>query len=138
MDLALPAFINYLTNQVLVELNGALSNPSNWDEWDRFRKFLDTILTKSRRGRKKTEPLARAGDIKAAVIRSLELTDQPMRLRDIHAACEEHLGKSVRYETVKDCVHKHSRGPSPLFMRVGRGRYVSYRPVDEVAYGLQA
>lgn len=117
----------------MVELNGALSNPSNWDEWAKFRKFLDTILTKSRRQRKKTALPARAGDIKATVIRILELSDKPLRLTQIHASCEEHLDKSVKYETVKDCVHKHSRGPSPIFMRVGHGRYLPYRPIAEMS-----
>ena len=104
-----------------MELNGALLN--------RAAKYRELGLLRSkllaRRKRRVPEPVPppRAGDIKAAVVQTLELSASPMRLRDVHRACENLLGREVLYTTVKDCVHKHSRGLSPKFSRVRHGLY---------------
>jgi hypothetical protein len=33
------------------------------------------------------------------------------------------LGRRVNYATVKDCVHKHTRGREPIFERIRHGAY---------------
>ena len=71
----------------------------------------------------KPVPPPRAGDVKTAVVQTLELSAVPMSLRDVHRACEKLLGREVLYTTVKDCVHKHSRGVRPRFNRVRHGLY---------------
>ena len=92
---------------------------------------LGLLLSKlrARRGRRvpKPVPLPRAGDTKTAVVQVLELAAIPMSLRDVHLACEELLGREVPYTTVKDCLHKHSRGASPRFKRVRHGVYAGVR-----------
>jgi hypothetical protein len=115
----------------MMELNGALSNPFQRDKVLQTARSVVTILTRKPRRRKKKEIPQRAGDIKAAIIRALELSTDPMRLPQIHSACEEYLGRSVKYDTIKDCVHKHSRGQQPAFSRVSHGKYLSVKRQDD-------
>ncbi len=56
-------------------------------------------------------------------MRALELADHPLRLKEIHRACEEQLDRQVDYHTVKDCVHKHARGTGAILARVSHGIY---------------
>jgi hypothetical protein len=46
-----------------------------------------------------------------------------MRLRDIHAEVERGLGGSVSLYSVTDFLLRRSKGPKPLFVRIGYGRY---------------
>jgi hypothetical protein len=54
------------------------------------------------------------------------LADQagPMRVTDVHATVEASLGEAVSANSVSWVLSTHSVGPSPLFVRVARGRYV--------------
>jgi hypothetical protein len=54
------------------------------------------------------------------------MTDQagPMRVAHVHAAVEASLGDTVSANSVSWVLASHSVGPSPLFVRVARGRYV--------------
>ena len=81
------------------------------------------LLARRKRRVPKPVPPPRAGDIKAEVVQTLERAAVPMSLRDVHRACEDLLGREVPYTTVKDCVHKHSRGVGPRFKRVRHGLY---------------
>lgn len=107
-----------------MELNGALSNPHKRLGWARIEKAIAGARTKQPRRGQKPEPTARAGATKRAVIRALELANHPLRLREIHHACEEQLDRPVSYATVKDCVHKHARGREAILVRVGHGSYM--------------
>ena len=96
---------------------------------NRSAKYLELGLLRSkllaRRKRRipKPAPPFRAGDVKAAVLQILTLSAVPIRLREVHQASEELLGRQVPYTTIKDCVHKHSRGADQELMRVRRGLY---------------
>jgi len=59
------------------------------------------------------------------VVRAV-MADQvgPMRVAHVHAAVEASLGESVSANSVSWVLASHSAGPSPLFVRVARGRYV--------------
>jgi hypothetical protein len=48
----------------------------------------------------------------------------PMRVAHVHAAVEAALGEAVSANSVSWVLVSHSAGPSPLFVRVARGRYV--------------
>ena len=46
-----------------------------------------------------------------------------MRLRDIHGQVEQRLGGSVSLYSVADFLLRRSKGPKPLFVHTGYGRY---------------
>jgi hypothetical protein len=48
----------------------------------------------------------------------------PMRVAHVHTAVEAVLGETVSANSVSWVLASHSAGPSPLFVRVARGRYV--------------
>ena len=104
-----------------MELNGALLNRS--PKYQELGLLRSKLLAKRKRRVAKAVLAPRAGDIKAAVVRTLEQSAVPMSLRDVHLASEELLSRQVPYTTVKDCVHKHSRGVNPRFKRVRHGIY---------------
>ena len=104
-----------------MERNGALLNHPA--EYQKLSLLRSKLLAKRKRRVSKPVLPSRAGDIKAAVVQTLELSAVPMSLRDVHLACEQLLGRDVPYTTVKDCVHKHSRGVGPRFRRVRHGLY---------------
>ncbi len=53
----------------------------------------------------------------------LELANQPMQARDIHATAEELLGQPIKWTSVKATLAEHASGPRPRFQRTGHGRY---------------
>ena len=112
-----------------MELNGALWNPFPPDKHElrRLVKLVARTLQRPTMPRECTVS-PRIGEIKGAVVRALELADEPLSLGEIRRRCEEQLGRSVNASTVKDCVHKNARGANPLFSRVGHGRYVGKLP----------
>jgi hypothetical protein len=48
----------------------------------------------------------------------------PMRVARVHAAVEASLDETVSANSVSWVLASHSSRPSPLFIRVARGRYV--------------
>ena len=111
-----------------MELNGALLNRSA--KYQELGLLVKTLLSHRSKPMLRA-PSPRAGEVKAAVVRALELSIEPMRLKDVHRACEELLDREVSYTTVKDCVHKHSRGERATFTRVAHGRYEAKERGDE-------
>jgi hypothetical protein len=105
-----------------MELRGALSNPVQTDK-DLLMRLSSSAVTL----RLVSIPLhrrqlpSRAGGIKSAVIETIG--EAPLTLKEIHARCERLLGRCVCYATVKDCVHKHTRGSEPIFERIRHGAY---------------
>jgi len=120
-----------------VEENGARLNRGT--TLAELHDLKNRLLSRTfRRKKPKVEVKTRTGGIKQAVVRSLELTDKPLALEEIHRACEDYLAQPVNYNTVKDCVHKHSRGKTPLFVRTSHGRYVfNVTPPEVPSYGQQ-
>ena len=116
-----------------MELNGVLLN--RYAEYQTLGSLRSKLLAKRKRRVSKPVPPPRAGDIKAAVVQTLELSAVPMSLGDVHRACENLLGRDVLYTTVKDCVHKHSRGVRPRFNRVRHGLYEADRKLRHIGAG---
>jgi hypothetical protein len=58
------------------------------------------------------------------------LADQaaPMRVTHVHAAVQASLGETVTANSISWVLSSHSAGPSPLFVRVARGRYTLIGP----------
>lgn len=52
----------------------------------------------------------------------------PVRVAHVHAAIEASLGETVSANSVSWVLASHSVGPSPLFVRVARGRYILAGP----------
>ena len=108
-----------------MELNGALSNPAD------YRRGLDAMIETRRRlvsvGLAPTQlsgrtAKPRVGEVLETVKHVLREAGKPLRVSEIHAACERVLGRPVVYSTVKDCL-REKRRMTPLFMKVRHGVY---------------
>ena len=109
-----------------MELNGALWNPLETDKHGLARLVKLAAALLQRPARQKESTISpRIGEVKSAVIQVLEVADGPLSLGDIRQLSEELLGRPLNPSTVKDCVHKNSRGVNPLFSRIAHGRYVN-------------
>lgn len=63
------------------------------------------------------------GEVQRAVLKVLAAADQPMRLRDIHAAVEGWLGRAVSKESVSWCMRMSRDGAGVRIERVAYGSY---------------
>jgi len=115
-----------------VELNGALSNPFENDKDPLFKLFLlkkKLLDERSLRPRRRnTEPKYQQPrtiiPLTKTVTYILQLADyEPMRLKDIHQACEELLGVEVNYRSLKSCMSENTSGSRRRFVRTAVGRY---------------
>ena len=87
-----------------------------------MRKLLETapLFSKTAVDRR---PLPRTYvPVAKTITRVLELADQPMSVKEIHAACEETLGRSVLYGSVKDWLSDNNK--TGRVTRVKQGSYV--------------
>ena len=66
----------------------------------------------------------RPGRVLEAVCEVMVDQAGPMRVAHVHAAVEASLGEAVSVNSVSWVLASRSAGPSPLFVRVARGRYV--------------
>jgi hypothetical protein len=66
----------------------------------------------------------RPGWVLDAVREVMADQDRPMQAAHVHAAVEASLGEPVSPNSVSWVLASHAAGPSPLFVRVARGRYV--------------
>ncbi len=105
----------------IMEPNGALSNPQVPLELESLTERKAELLR--RRGR--TLPCSRlaprTSSVASVVYKVIFEATAPMRAKDIHRACEDELGRSVSWSTVKACLSDHSRGARPRFERVAHG-----------------
>jgi hypothetical protein len=53
----------------------------------------------------------------------LELAEEPMRAREIHAAAEQLAGEPLLWKSVKAALFAGATGKRPHFQRVGHGVY---------------
>jgi hypothetical protein len=107
-------------------LVGRLSNPNG---------ALKTLLDQSRWEAKDARDLIpppgpsvgarhrRAGWVVRAVEQVLAEYGEPMQAKAVHLAVEASLGQAVSWSSIKGALADHVTGPSPRFVRVGRGRY---------------
>jgi hypothetical protein len=65
----------------------------------------------------------RAGWVVSAVEEVLAEHGEPMQAKAIHEEVEALMGQSVSWSAIKGALADHVAGPSPRFVRVGRGRY---------------
>src|SRR5713101_1081420 len=107
-----------------MELNGACSNPRLQVELPRLAPMrarlrglalLDPKLPQS--------PPPRIGGVIDTITAVLELVDQSMRARDIHAVAEELLGEPIKWSSVKATLAAQASRPQGRFRRTGHGRY---------------
>jgi len=120
----------------MVEDNGALSNPQVTDEllqrylcsdeiWKLF-SLKQKCLSRKRAPRRVPEKLPPRTSVPllATITQVLELANyEPMRVRDIHRACEELLKRPVSYRTLKTSLWSNSHSQKPRFRRVKLGWY---------------
>ena len=108
---------------IAVELNGALSNHSGALEIVELGEVCRQILDRDPRSKEPTSVPARAtipiSDLAEEVLR---LAAEPMRVGDIHVACERLFGATVSYRSLRNCLSHGSR-PTGRFVRLGYGLY---------------
>ncbi len=110
---------------LVVELNGALSNPQVALEVHRTMELKARLLAKKEKS--KFPPKAvkrRQGEVAGTVYIVMSEDLSSMRAKDVHRACEAQLGHTVSWSTVKACLSDNSKGPHSKFLRVGHGRYL--------------
>ena len=105
-----------------MELSGTLSNPLLQVEL-----APPARISRSRAGDERVHsaaPRARpAHTVAARIVEVLQRAAGPMRIRDIHAACERELGRPIPSSTVKDSLSEHTNSPAPRFIRITHGFY---------------
>ena len=119
-----------------MEDNGARSNPQVTDEgalldlcWDETLKLFQLKQRclgrkRARRTRAEKVPPRTYVPLLATITQVLELANhEPMRVRDIHRACEELLKKPVSYRSLKTSLWSNSHSSKPRFRRVRPGWY---------------
>jgi hypothetical protein len=108
----------------LMEDNGARSNPQARVELARLADLCCRL-----RGEAAVHPRsprsapAKMIPVLETVTRVLELAEQPMRARDVHAAGEELLCRPIKWTSVKATLARHACGQRPRFQRTSYGRY---------------
>lgn len=113
--------------QLLVVLTERLSNAQfagllqrltarNWKQAVRKRFEARGVAPDGRR---------KLGQVNELVMRVLQLETTGLRVREIHMRIELILGEPVSRSSVKNSVHRLSRGPNPRLVRIARGRYRS-------------
>jgi hypothetical protein len=119
----------------VVEHNGARSNPQVTDEsllldlcWDDIFKLFQLkqeCLSRKRAPKRAAQvPPRTCVPLLATITQVLELANhEPMRVRDIHRACEELLKRPVSYRSLKSSLWSHSHTRKPRFRRVRPGWY---------------
>jgi hypothetical protein len=87
----------------------------HWIRQDSVRSPLRSVGAVGARHR-------RVGWIVEAIVRVMA-DREPMQAKDVHAAVEALLGKSVRWSSVKAALAANIAGPAPRFVRVAKGCY---------------
>jgi len=109
-----------------VELNGALSNPQGVLEIWHLLELRYKALSRKRapKGFKRHLAPRTYVPLLATITQVFELANyQPMRVKDIHKGCEELLGRTVSYRSLKASLNKNSRNGSSRFARWDYGTY---------------
>jgi hypothetical protein len=104
---------------------GAYSHPEIQGRLRQLAEKLDRLAVSNdpRRHASRNDRNIRCGLVAKAIQQVLAETAGPMRARDIHAAVEDLLGRSVPTSSIKDWLARNVQGGRPRLMRLGRGRY---------------
>lgn len=115
------------TNKYVVELFGVLAAPETQSGLSRLVEKLAGLRASDAKPRaissRRLRP-RRPGWVLDAVRDVMAHQVGPVRVAHVHAAVEASLGETVSPNSVSWVLASHSAGPSPLFIRVARGRYV--------------
>ena len=106
-----------------MELNGALSNPQAALELGALLKRKAGLLLRRTQTPHHAQITPRTASVASTVYKILSEATTPMRVKAIHRACEDELGRPVSWSTVKTCLSDHSRGTRPRFERISYGQY---------------
>jgi hypothetical protein len=109
-----------------MELSGVLLNQDLQVRLRRVVKKLAVVRTqgKVRERRSCRQRPRRPGWVIKAIVKVLADREEPMHTKEIHAAVETLIGEPIGWSSVKSALALHVSGPSPLFVRIARGRYV--------------
>jgi site-specific DNA recombinase len=110
-----------------VELVGALSNHEIQERLRRLSEKLDLLSAKgaARCPSARLDRRLRSGLVPEAIMRVLSESVEPMRMMDIHTQVEELIARAVSRSAVKNWLANHVQGDHALFVRLGRGRYMT-------------
>ena len=107
-----------------MELNGARSNPRAAVELSRIGALHDELLRRAQAAPREPRPVpAKVSPVLETVIRVLERTEDPMQVREIHAAAEQLAGEPLLWTSVKAALAANVEGDEARFERVRRGYY---------------
>ena len=111
-----------------MEDNGARSNPQVQVELARLGEIHGRLLRKAAASpRQARSAPPKVSPVLETVTLVLEQAEQPMRAREIHAAAQEIVGKTLFRTSVKAALAAGTTGCSPRFQRVRHGVYQSAR-----------
>jgi hypothetical protein len=110
-----------------MDLSGAFSNPRVLVELCDLSDLKLKLLSQRRPPKRFTsriKPRTRV-PIVATVTQVLVVlaNHESVTVKDIHAACEELLGRPVSYKSLKTGLAEHCRSQKPRFVKVSRGKY---------------
>jgi hypothetical protein len=106
-------------------LLGTYSNPAIHERLRQLSEKLDRLAASDAalRPSGRHDLRLRGGLVPRTIEQVLTEAPGPMRARDIHAAVEDLLNRSIPTSTVKCWLTKSTQGEQPRLVRLGRGRY---------------
>jgi hypothetical protein len=111
-----------------MELNGARSNPQLQVELARMAALHRRLLLKSAACPLQPRPAPpKASPVLETITLVLELAEQPMRAREVHAAAQQLASEPLSWTSVKAALAAGATGQRPRFQRVRHGVYQSAR-----------
>ena len=107
-----------------MELNGARSNPRAGVELSRLGALHDELLRRALVNPREPRPVpAKVSPVLETVTLVLERAENPMRIREIHAAACELVREPLLWKSVKAALSRNVTGEHPRFRRVRHGVY---------------
>ena len=115
-----------------MELNGARSNPRAGVELSRVGALHDELLRRALANPREPRPVpAKVSPVLETVTLVLEQAEEPLRVREIHAAAEQLAGEPLLWKSVKAALAVNAEGNDARFERVKRGYYRMSRHVAQ-------
>jgi hypothetical protein len=117
-------------------LLGCYSNPEIRGRLRRLSEKLERLAASNAalRPSARVDRRLRCGFVPKAIMRVLNESAEPMRVRDIHAEVEALVGQHVSPSAVKNWLARHAQGDEALLVRLRRGRY---RLVGQIASSMR-
>jgi hypothetical protein len=113
-----------ITITIMVELNGAFSNPRPQLELRRLGALHGRLVAQAAVAPRTPQPVSPGRpQVLLAVSRVLEAADRPMRACEVHRAAEQLVGEPLLWTSVKAALAAGTTGLTPCFRRVAYGVY---------------